>query len=80
MNYSKTIPSTAGSSAFVRRLMKDAPPNSVSQTVHVEREEEELRGLLPADSKDGIEGLLNFDTVSEKVHYTLPDIILYYVI
>jgi len=55
----------------LERLLKGAPPGSVKQTINVEREEEEILGPLPITHADGEEsaadGLLNFDTVSEKV-------------
>ena len=55
----------------LERLLKGAPPGSVKQTINVEREEEEILGPLPITHADGeesaAEGLLNFDTVSEKV-------------
>ena len=69
MDFSRRLPASKETSGFVKRLMKDAPPHSVIQTVHVEREEEEIKGPLPTKT----EGLLNLDTVSEKVNMTLED-------
>ena len=63
MDFPKRLPASKETSAFVKRLMKGAPPNSVRQRVDVEREEEEIPGPLPTKT----EGLLNLDTVSEKV-------------
>ena len=63
MDFSRRLPETKQTSAFVKRLMKGAPPNSVRQRVDVEREEEDIQGPLPTKT----EGLLNLDTVSEKV-------------
>lgn len=54
------------------RLLKDAPPDSIKQTINVEREEEEIIGPLP-EGEDGSDGMLNFDTVSEKVDMGIVD-------
>lgn len=51
----------------IARLVANAPPGSVRQTINVEREEEEIIGPLPNQPKEGPDGLLNFDTISEKV-------------
>lgn len=56
----------------IARLLQNAPPDSVKQTINVEREEEEIIGPLP-ESPDDPNGLLNFDTVSEKVDLGLVD-------
>lgn len=54
--------------------MKDAPPDSIKQTINVEREEEEIIGPLP-ENEDGTDpkGMLNLDIVSEKVDLGLID-------
>jgi len=62
---------------FVKRLMHGAPKGSVKQWEHTEREEEEIVGPLPtrfgqehASAEFADENaMLNFDTVSEKVHF-----------
>ena len=55
----------------VAKLIANAPPGSVKQSINVEREEEEILGPLPLNHADGSasgpDGLLNFDTISEKV-------------
>ena len=61
----------------VANLIQNAPPNSVRQRINVEREEEEILGPLPLNHADGTnsgpDGLLNFDTVSEKVDLGVAD-------
>ena len=57
----------------IARLLANAPPNSIKQTINVEREEEEIIGPLPADGAENPEGMLNFDTVSEKVDLGVED-------
>ncbi|ELT93459.1 hypothetical protein CAPTEDRAFT_220792 [Capitella teleta] len=57
----------------VNTLLAGAPPDSIKQTINVEREEEEIMGPLPDGQKAGPDGLLNFDTVSEKVDLGLVD-------
>ena len=55
----------------IRKLIENAPPGSVKQSINVEREEEEIIGPLPLNqdgsAAEGPDGLLNFDTISEKV-------------
>ncbi len=57
----------------ITRLIRNAPPGSVKQSINVEREEEEIIGPLPLNVAEGSSeqgpdgGLLNFDTISEKV-------------
>jgi len=63
--------------AFVDRLMRDAPQGSVTQYEHTEREEEEISAAMAAKygythasagaASAEESGMLNFDTVSEKV-------------
>ena len=58
----------------ISRLLKDAPPESIKQTINVEREEEEILGPLPTgDDGTGPDSLLNFDTISEKVDLGMKD-------
>ena len=61
----------------IARLIRNAPPDSVKQRINVEREEEEIMGPLPVNHADGSggdpSGMLNFDTVSEKVDVGLSD-------
>ena len=61
----------------IARFLKNAPPDTVKQTINVEREEEEIIGPMPLNHADGTdtgpEGLLNFDTVSEKVDLGVKD-------
>lgn len=65
---------TTSSEFEISSLLKDAPPDSIKQTINVEREEEEIIGPLP-ESEDGSDpaAMLNFDTVSEKVDLGLID-------
>ncbi len=60
----------------ITRLIRHAPPGSVRQTINVEREEEEILGPLEAEAAGELsdpEGLLNFDTISEKVDLGILD-------
>lgn len=50
-------------------LMAGAPLNSIRQTIHVEKQEENIKG----NDKNGSVPLLNFDTVSESVNLSLKD-------
>ena len=65
---------TTSSEFEVSSLLKDAPPDSIKQTINVEREEEEILGPLP-EGEDGSDptAMLNMDTVSEKVDLGLVD-------
>ena len=56
----------------ISRLLKDAPADSIRQTINVEREEEEIIGPLGEGEQD-VESMLNFDTVSEKVDLGMKD-------
>ena len=55
----------------ITHLLKDAPADSIRQTINVEREEEQIIGPL-AEGHD-VESMLNFDTVSEKVDLGMRD-------
>lgn len=55
----------------ISRLLEDAPPDSIRQSINVQREEEELIGPL-ADG-NAPERMLNVDMVSEKVDLGLKD-------
>ncbi len=68
----KTTTTTTTEDYHIQRLLQGAPPGSIKQTINVEREEEEIIGPLPDDGQ-GPDGLLNFDTVSEKVDLGLED-------
>lgn len=58
----------------IQRLLRNAPPGSIKQTINVEREEEEILGPLPnGDDGTGPDSLLNFDTISEKVDLGMTD-------
>lgn len=61
----------------IARLIRNAPADSVKQRINVEREEEEIMGPLPVNHADGTDGdpsgMLNFDTISEKVDIGLQD-------
>ena len=61
----------------IARFLRNAPPDTVKQTINVEREEEEIIGPMPLNHADGSDtgpdGLLNFDTVSEKVDLGVKD-------
>ena len=58
-------------------MLRNAPAGSVKQTINVEREEEEILGPLQVNDAEGEmsdpEGLLNFDTISEKVDLGILD-------
>jgi hypothetical protein len=56
----------------LQRLIRNAPAGSVKQTIHVDREEEEILGPLTTDGQN-LEDMLNFDTISEKVDIGLLD-------
>lgn len=56
----------------LQRLIRNAPAGSVKQTIHVDREEEEILGPLTSDGQN-LEDMLNFDTISEKVDIGLLD-------
>ena len=66
-----------GEELDITRLLRNAPAGSVKQTNNVEREEEEILGPLPLNDAEGDmsdpEGLLNFDTISEKVDLGVLD-------
>ena len=61
----------------IARLIRNAPADSVKQRINVEREEEEIMGPLPVNHADGSggdpSGMLNFDTISEKVDIGLQE-------
>lgn len=56
----------------ISRLLKDAPPDSIRQTINVEREEEQIIGPLP-EGEANVDSMLNFDTISEKVDLGMND-------
>ena len=66
-----------GEEVDITRLLRNAPAGSVKQTINVEREEEEILGPLTVSDAEGQmsdpEGLLNFDTISEKVDLGILD-------
>ena len=57
----------------VTTLLTNAPPDSIRQTIKVEREEEEILGPLPDRPDGGPDGMLNYDTVSENVDLGIVD-------
>ena len=76
VDYTQTQTSSRAE-AEIARFLRNAPPDTVKQTINVEREEEEIIGPMPLNHADGSDtgpdGLLNFDTVSEKVDLGVKD-------
>ncbi|KAI0224271.1 hypothetical protein LSAT2_024716 [Lamellibrachia satsuma] len=66
--YDQTDYGRQTSSEFdISTLLRNAPMDSIKQSIKVDREEEEIIGPLPTGDGGDAEDLLNFDTVSEKV-------------